>query len=257
MDPASWLSTIQSPLTTKEYAAMKHVPYHEAVGSLMYATLGTWPDICYAVQTVSKFNNKPGLAHWEAVKHIFKYLIGTKNLWLCYGSLMKELLGYVDADSSMSEDWRAISGYAFMVNGGAVSWSTKQQELISLLTTKSKYVAVTHATKEALWLHTMISQLFGVILPPTTLFSDNQSAIALMKEHQYHAHMKHIDIFFHFIWWIVDDGKLRLIYCPTEEMVADALTKALLLTKVKHFADAFSLIAVRGHWHHQTSRQVE
>src|ERR1700684_1006126 len=104
MDPAIRLSTVQSPSTTEEYAAMKHVPYHEAVGSLMYATLGTRPDICYAVQTVSKFNNKPGLAHWEAVKRIFKYLIGTKNLWLCYGSLTKELLGYADADGSMNED---------------------------------------------------------------------------------------------------------------------------------------------------------
>ena len=99
----------------------------------------------------------------------------------------------------MSEDRRAISGYAFMVNGGAVSWSAKRQELISLSMTESEYVAITHAAKEALWLCTLISQLVGVILPLTTLFSDNQSAIALTKEHQYHAHMKHIDIRFHFI----------------------------------------------------------
>ena len=129
-----------------------------------------------------------------------------------------------------------------MVNGGAVSWSTKRQELISLSMTESEYVAVTHTAKEALWLHTLISQLFGVVLPPTTLFSDNQSAIILTKEHQYHACTKHINIYFHFIRWIVDDGKLQLIYCPTKEMVADALTKALLSTKVKHFTDAFGLI---------------
>ena len=109
--------------------------------------------------------------------------------------------------------------------------------------TESEYVAVTHAAKEALWLRTLISQLFGVVLPPTTLFSDNQSAIALTKEHQYHARTKHIDIRFHFIRWIVDNGKLQLIYCPTKEMVADAPTKALLSTKVKYFADAFGLIA--------------
>ena len=218
MDPASQLSTIQSPSTTKEYATMKHIPYNEAVGSLMYATLGTRPDICYAVQTVSKFNNKLGLAHWEAIKRIFKYLIGTKNLWLCYGSLTKELHGYVDANRSMNEDHKAISGYAFMVNGGAVSWSVKHQELIFLSTTKSKYIAVTHAAKEALWLHMIISQ-------------------------QYHARTKHIDIWFHFICWVIEDGKLRLIYCPTDEMVADALTKALPSTKVKHFADAFGLVA--------------
>ena len=178
---------------------MKHVPYHKAVGSLMYAMLGTHPDICYTIQTASKFNNKPGLAHWEAVKHIFRYLIGTKNLWPCYGSLMKELLGYTDADGSVNKDRRAISGYAFMVNGGAVSWSVKQQELISLSATESEYVTVTHTAKEALWLCSLISQLFGVILPPTILFSDNQSVIVLMKEHQYHAHTKHIDICFHFI----------------------------------------------------------
>ena len=92
-----------------------------------------------------------------------------------------------------------------------------------------------------MWLRTHISQVFGIDLPPTTLFSDNQSAIALTKEHQYHARTKHIDIHFHFIRWVIEDGKIRLIYCPTEEMVADALTKALPLTKVKHFANELGL----------------
>jgi hypothetical protein len=123
-----------------------------------------------------------------------------------------------------------------MINGGAVSWSAKCQELqvISLSTTESEYIAATYAAKEALWLRALITQLFGVHLEATTLFSDNQSAIALTKEHQYHAHTKHIDVRFHFIRWVIEEGKLRLIYCPTEEMVADALTKALPSTKVKH-----------------------
>ena len=241
MDPATRLTSAQSPSTTEEFATMKNVPYHEAVGSLMYATLGTHPDICYAVQTVSRFNNKPGLAHWEAVKRIFRYLSGTKGLWLGYGGQAKELSGYVDVDGSMNEDRKVISGYAFMINGGAVSWSTKRQELISLSTTESEYIAATYTVKEALWLRTLISQVFGIDLPPTTLFSDNQSTIALTKEHQYHARTKHIDICFHFIHWVIKDGKIRLIYCPTEEMVADALTKALPSTKVKHFTNELSL----------------
>ena len=82
MDPANQLTSAQSPSTTEEFATMRNMPYHEAVGSLMYAMLGTCPDICYAVQTVSRFNSKPGLVHWEAVKRIFRYLIGTKELWL-------------------------------------------------------------------------------------------------------------------------------------------------------------------------------
>ena len=130
-----------------------------------------------------------------------------------------------------------------MVNSGAVSWSAKCQELILLSTTKSEYTAVTHAAKEALWLRMIISQIFSISLPPTTLFTDNQSAIALTKEHQYHARTKHIDIRFHFIRWVIEDSKLQLIHCPTDEMVADALTKALPSTKVKHFANAFGLAA--------------
>ena len=78
-----------------------------------------------------------------------------------------------------------------------------------------------------------------------TLFSNNQSAIVLTKEHQYHAWTKHINICFHFIWWVVENSKLQLIYCPTEEMLANALTKALPSMKVKHFADAFGLAR---HW---------
>jgi hypothetical protein len=152
--------------------------------------------------------------------------------------------GYAFEDGSMMEDRKAISGYAFIINGGAVSWSTKTQEIISLSTTESEYVAATYAAKEALWLRSLISQLLGVSLPATTLFSDNQSAIALTKEHQYHARTKHIDVRFHFIRWIVEEGKLRLIYCPTGEMVADVLTKALPSAKVKHFAAALGLVTV-------------
>ena len=244
MDPNNRLSSAQSPSTTEEFARMRNVPYHEAVGSLMYASLSTRPDITYAVQAVSRFSTKPGLAHWDAVKRIFRYLKGSKDLWLSYGEDKRELMGYADVDGSMSEDRHALSGYAFLIHGGAVSWSTKRQEIISLSTTESEYVAATYAAKEALWLRSLISQLFDITLDPTTLFSDNQSAIALTKDHQFHARMKHIDIRFHFIRWIVENGSLRLIYCPTNDMVVDAFTKALPSPKVKHFARELGLVSV-------------
>ena len=136
----------------------------------------------------------------------------------------------------MAEDRHAVSGYAFIINGGAVSWSAKRQSIISLSTTESEYVAAAHAAKEALWLRSLIKQLFDEKLSPTTMFSDNQSAIALAKDHQYHAQTKHIDVCYHFIRWIVKKGAVRLVYCPTEDMVADTLTKALPSAKVKHFA---------------------
>jgi hypothetical protein len=107
-----------------------------------------------------------------------------------------DLTGYTDADGSMVEDCHTISRYTFLIHDGAVSWSAKRQEIVLLSTTESEYIVATHATKEALWLQSLIEQLFGVKLDPTTLFSDNQSAITLTKDHQYHACTKHIDIQF-------------------------------------------------------------
>ena len=110
----------------------------------------------------------PGAVHWEVVKRVFRYLKGTHELWLSYGGTAKEMEGYADADGSMMEDRRAISGYAFIINGGAVSWSTKKQEIVSLSTTESKYIAATYAAKEALWLRSLMSQIFGITFHATT-----------------------------------------------------------------------------------------
>ncbi|TFY50793.1 hypothetical protein EVG20_g11324 [Dentipellis fragilis] len=231
-------------LRLPEYAIMRDVPYREAVGALMYASLATRPDISFAVSTLSRFSTNPGPVHWDAVKRVFRYLKGTRELWLTYGDAERVLSGYADADGNAAEDRHAISGYAFMVNGGAVSWSSKRQEIIALSTTEAEYVAATHAAKEALWLRSLIAEIFEPIAGATTLFGDNQSAIALTQDHQYHARTKHIDIRYHFIRWIVENGSLRLIYCPTDEMVADTLTKALPSAKVKHFASELGLCTV-------------
>jgi hypothetical protein len=207
----------------------------------MYLAVGTCPDITYAVQTLSCFVDNPRIAHWEAMKHTMCYLKGTHDWWLVYSGEVKDLVGYLDVDGNMHEDRNAISGYAVILNGSAVSWSSKCQPIIALLTTESEYIAATHATKEALWLCTFIAQVFCPLNAPTILHSDNQSAIALTRDHQYHARTKHIDIRFHFICWIVENGSIKLVYCPTDEMVADTFTKALPLPKAKHFASALSL----------------
>jgi hypothetical protein len=241
MDPSIRLTSDQSPATTAEHAIMRDKPYREAVGALNWAALTTRPDIAFAVATVTRFAANPGIPHWEAVKQIFRYLKGTHDLWLTYGETSRVLEGYADADGSMGEDRRAVTGYAFLIDSGAVSWSSKRQEIVSLSTTESEYVAATHGMKEVLWLCSLLSEVFQPIKPPTTLFSDNQAAISLTKDHQYHAHTKHIDMRYHFIRWVIEQGSLRLIYCPTDNMVADTLTKALPSAKVKHFAAGLGL----------------
>ena len=125
MDHQVWLSSEQVPTSTVECAMIRNVPYHEAVGTLNWAALAMHPDIAFAVATVACFAANPGPAHWEAVKQIFHYLSGTHNLWLTYGEASSPLEGYADADGSMAEDWCAILGYVFLIDGGAVSWSSK------------------------------------------------------------------------------------------------------------------------------------
>jgi hypothetical protein len=141
----------------------------------------------------------------------------------------------------MAKDRCAITGYAFLIDGGVVSWSSKWQEIISLSTTESKYITATHSGKEALWLHSLISEVFGTLQELTTLFSDNQAAIALMRNHQYHAWTKHINVRYHWIHWVIKQGAIKVIYCPTDDMVTNALTKALPSAKVKHFATGLRL----------------
>jgi hypothetical protein len=244
MDPAIPLSKSQSPSRLEDIAKMRNIPYREAVGSLMYAAMGTRPDIAFATSTVAQFSDNPGWVHWEAVKRIFKYLLGTKKLELTYGGEQRGLVGYVDADGASQEHRRAITGFVFMVDGGAVSWSSKKQELVTLSTTEAEYVAQTHAAKEAIWFRQLLTELFDSIETPTTLFSDSKSAIALAQDGHYHARTKHIDIRYHFIRYVIDAGTIKLVYCATDDMTADTLTKALPSVKAKHFAKALGLSTV-------------
>ena len=246
MDPSAPLSKSQSPSKLEDIARMRNVPYREAVGSLMYAAMGTRPDIAFTTSTVAQYLENPGWKHWEAVKRIFRYLLGTKTLQLTYGGDERGLVRYVNADGASQDHRRAISGYVFMVDGGAVSWSSKKQELVTLSTTEAKYVAATHAAKEALWLRRLLIELFESIDTPTTLFSDSKSAIALAHDGHYHACTKHIDIRYHFIRYIIEVGTIKLVYCPTNDMTADTLTKALPSVKAKHFATALGLCTVGG-----------
>jgi hypothetical protein len=114
-----------------------------------------------------------------------------------YGSTDDGLKGYMDMDGSSQEHRHAISGYAFLVTEGAISWSSKKQELVTLSTAESEYVGTTYAAKEALWLRQIIGEIFQTLKKPITLYSNSQSAIALTKDGSYHAQTKHIDIRYH------------------------------------------------------------
>jgi hypothetical protein len=177
------------------------------------------------------------------VKRVFRYLNSTKGLALTYGGEGKtrSLQSFSDADGASQEHCHAITGFVFLVDGGAVSWSSKKQELVMLSATEVEYVASSHASREAVWLRKLIEELFRPLKKPIPLYCDNQSTIALAQNDNYHACTKHIDIQYHFIRYVIEQGHIHLIYCPTDRMTADILTKALPSIKAKHFASVLGL----------------
>jgi len=150
MDTQVRLTSEQAPLTPAKFTAMHNVPYCEAIGVLNWAAVAMCPDITFAIATVAHFGANPRPTHWEAVKRIFHYLASTHNLCLSYSETQCVLEGYADADSSMAENHHTILGYMFLIDSGAVSWSSKHQEIILLSTTESEYVVAMHGMKEGL-----------------------------------------------------------------------------------------------------------
>jgi hypothetical protein len=150
---------------------MKNIPYCEGIDSLMYASIGTHPDIAFAVSTLAQFSENPGQVHWDTIKHVFHYLNGTKKLALTYGGNRKGwgLEGFSDADGALQEHWHAITGYVFLIDRGTVSWSSKKQELVTLSTTGAEYVTSSQASREAVWLRWLIGKVFCPLKQPTTL----------------------------------------------------------------------------------------
>ena len=121
LDPHHKLSLSQSPSTPRQFDNMHNVPYREAIRSLMYAALGTCPNISFTVSFLVQFMQNPGRLHWEAVKQVFHYLKGTKGMCLIICRSQGGLEAYSDADWALQEHQHSISEYVFTIDGGAVS----------------------------------------------------------------------------------------------------------------------------------------
>jgi hypothetical protein len=205
--------------------------YRSAVGKLMYAMIGTRPDIAFAVGAVSRHMAAPTQQHWVAVKRIFRYLKGTEAAKILYKwGTSSELTvhGYCDSDWAADlNDRKSTAGYVFLLSGGPVTWSSKKQATVALSTTEAEYMAAAMATKEAVWLRRLLSNLGHPQTRPTTIFEDNRGCIEISKNPVNHARTKHIDIRHHFVRERTLSGEIRLVYCSTEKMLADLLTKPL------------------------------
>ncbi|KAG8498774.1 hypothetical protein CXB51_005214 [Gossypium anomalum] len=170
------LSSALSLQSDDEIEYMSHVPYSSAVGSLMYAMVCSRPDLSYAVSA--------------------------------FGRTKDGVIGYVDADFAGDLDRRrSLTGYVFTIGGCGISWKATLQTTVALSTTEAKYMAITEACKEAIWLKGLFSEL-NEDLQISTIFCDSQSAIFLTKDQMFHKRTKHIDVRYHFVRDIITRGDI-------------------------------------------------
>jgi len=219
--------------------------YQSAIGALMYPMLGTRPDLAYTVAALGRHSATPGVDHQRALDRALRYLRATSDWQLIFQRGAPggtTLHGFVDADwASDVNDRKSTSGFVFMLGGAAISWSSKKQTSVALSSTEAEYIAAAHATKEVVWLRRLLTELGLDLHSSTILHVDNQSAIAIARNPEFHDRTKHIEVRHHFLRHKVEDKEIHLEYTPTEDQVADVLTKGIVREKHERFSGAMGV----------------
>jgi hypothetical protein len=216
--------------------------YMEKVGTLMYATISTRPDCAHGVHAAASRMQAPVLRDMLAVDRMLRYLAGTKDIGLVFGSrsdsvgdsrghatqFQLDVCAYADADWANNKgDRKSISGWVAKLNGDPVSWSSKKQRVVALSTCEAELYAEAAAIQEVLWLRGLLAELGLNTRTGSVVYGDNQSTIAVSKNGVKGERTKHVDVKYHFITETVESGEVRLQWVPTTLQHADIFTKAL------------------------------
>jgi hypothetical protein len=183
------------PINDNDKALMADVPYSESCGSLIHSSVCTRLDVTYSVNSLSQYLSNPGSIHWQAMKRVMRYIKGTVTQSLAYKHSSKGHIfyGYSDIDWAGDQDTRrSTSGYCFLLIGAIITWTSKKQTSVALSSTESEYMALSKACIEAVWLRKLLQDLGFPQFEPTTIYVDNQSAIALSLNPKFHSRSKHI-----------------------------------------------------------------
>jgi hypothetical protein len=179
MNAGTILSTDQSPSTSNEINEIGDIPYQRGIGSLMYATTSTHPDITFPIVILSQFMQNPGWIHWEAVKNTIHYLKGMADLTLMLGGSANGLEAYVNANWASQPHRHSMLGYTVLLHSSPIAWSTQKETIIALSTAEVEYIALTVVMHEILYFQALIAELYEPFIPPISIYCNNQGAIAL------------------------------------------------------------------------------
>ncbi|KAL8096063.1 hypothetical protein AgCh_037136 [Apium graveolens] len=200
--------------------------YRSMIGCLMYLT-ATRPDILNAVSVLSRFMHCASELHLKAAKRVIRYIKGTSHYGIKFQrSKNFKLVGYSDSDwGGCTDDMRSTSGYCFTFGSGMFSWKSKKQETVAQSTAEAEFVAATATVNQALWLRKILLDLNLQQKASTEIFVDNQAAIAISHDPVFHGTTKHFNIKLFFVREVQKEEIVTLIYCKSEDQLADLFTK--------------------------------
>ena len=207
-------------------------PFRELVGSLMWLSISTRPDIANAVRAVARYCTVPRTIHWKAALSILEYINGTSEYGITFqrGTLSSiSLEVFADADyASKATDRRSVSGELIMCGGAinSVCWFSRTQKRVTLSTSEAEYVALGDAVKE-FWFLRQVWRLMlpSKVMPCFPVFEDNQGAVQLAQNPVTNSNSKHIDVRHHFLRELVRQRDIKVGQVPSEFQHADILTK--------------------------------
>ncbi|KAL1448410.1 hypothetical protein WDU94_012392 [Cyamophila willieti] len=194
----------------------------------MYISLGSRPDITYAVSFLSRYLDKPNRKVWTGAKRVLRYLQHTKRMAIVYKqSNDKRLVAFSDSDWAQdSKDGKSVSGGIVFFCGNPVMWLSKKQTCVTLSSTEAEYVAAALISTEIISLKSICKDLINEDIE-TVLCMDNQGAMKISMNYENSRRSKHIDIKYHFIKDCVHQNAFSLQYVDTSRNTADILTKSL------------------------------
>ena len=194
---------------------------------MMYAMTATRPDIAFAIGKLSRYLCSYTKTHFQAAKDVLRYLKGTRDLRIIYtGGNGVKLVGLVDsAFIDKDEEGKSTTGYLLTIAGGAVEWRSALQKVTAQSSAEAEYMTAGEAASAAVGMRLFIEELGFLQDGPTPLEEDNQPCIAISKNDIQHTKTRHIKKEFHFIRDYIRSGDIKLVYTPSAEQAADALTK--------------------------------
>lgn len=231
-------NAVSTPLPVKlDYKALNSEQYYDApcrrlIGCLMYSMLCTRPDLCVALNILSRYQSKSNKELWQNLKRVLRYIKGTVDLKLTYSvrnNIDNTIIGYVDADWASNEiDRKSTTGYIFQLfDNCSICWNTKRQNSVAVSTTEAEYMALFEGVREAMWLKALLTSFGLDVSKPIIIYEDNIGCISIANNPVCHKRSKHIDIKYHFSREQVERKMVIIKYISTGEQLADVLTKPL------------------------------